>query len=90
MKKLQLFGFFLFALIFLTGCNHTANELNTIVSQPPYGFLSGVWHGFSSIPSFIASLFGYKTWLYAEQNDGVPYLAGFMLGIYIFYEMITD
>ncbi len=51
------------------------------MSRQEYGLLYGVVHGFISPFVFIAKLFGAHVGLYAENNTGLLYWLGFILGI---------
>lgn len=56
----------------------------TVISEcavnTPYGFWSGLWHGFIAPISFIGSLFIDDIAMYAVNNNGGWYNFGFVLG----------
>lgn len=45
-----------------------------------YGFLGGLWHGFIAPFDFIAMLLWNDVTMYAQNNNGVGYALGFLLG----------
>jgi hypothetical protein len=51
----------------------------------PIGFLSGLFHGFIIIISFIGSLFFDDITIYAIYNNGGWYNFGYIIGVYILY-----
>lgn len=75
----------------LTACaSHYAPE----VVQDPYGFFSGLWHGFvclfaifTNIVSWVAGLFGIDLFrsieIVGRPNTGFGYYVGFLLGLSI-------
>lgn len=64
----------------MSACADT-ETINECVSTPPYGFWSGLWHGWISTISFIVSLFSDNVSVYAVNNTGGWYDFGFLLGI---------
>jgi hypothetical protein len=44
------------------------------------GFISGIWHGFIIVFSLIGKLFGADIGIYAENNTGLFYWLGFIIG----------
>ncbi len=65
----------IFVLIHLTACAPSGHEAR------PYGFFSGLWHGFIIIFSLIGKLFGMDVGIYAQNNTGFFYWLGFIIGI---------
>ena len=55
------------------------------VSGVPYGFWSGLWHGFVAIIAFIAHLFGADVAIYAVNNTGGWYNFGYVLGLGVWF-----
>lgn len=71
-----IFGIIIFlVLINLTACAPSGYE------PRPYGFISGLWHGFIIIFSLLGKLFGMDVGIYAENNTGFFYWLGFIIGI---------
>ncbi len=46
----------------------------------PYGFWSGIWHGFIAPFGFFASLIWEQVAMYAPNNNGQWYALGFLIG----------
>lgn len=65
--------------ILLAGCADVAN-IEKCLDAEPYGFWSGLWHGWISGISFIGSLFSDDIAIYAVNNNGGWYDFGFILG----------
>jgi hypothetical protein len=83
-RKIPIILISVLALIFITGCAH----------QPPSGvhpdapgFLFGLWHGFTILFSFIASIFT-DIRIYAFPNSGFTYDLGYFLGVSLFGMMM--
>ncbi len=66
-------------LILLTCCADVSHIQPCLIDQP-YGFWSGLWHGFIAPISFIGSLFSDNIAMYAVNNTGGWYNFGFVLG----------
>lgn len=45
-----------------------------------YGFFSGIWHGFIAPFDFIGMLIWNDVTMYAQNNNGVGYALGFLIG----------
>lgn len=72
--------FLLLALVFvLTGCADVT-PIDNCITDDPYGFWFGLWHGIISPFSFIGSLFSDSIAVYAVNNTGGWYDFGFVLG----------
>lgn len=70
----------LFAIaLMMTSCAEVSN-IQECVSQDPYGFWSGLLHGFISPFSFFGSIFSDDIAIYAVNNNGGWYDFGFVLG----------
>jgi hypothetical protein len=69
----------LLALFLLVSCAH-----NTVVTPclqgHPYGFWSGLLHGFIAPFDLIGMLFSDSITMYAQNNNGAWYAFGFLLG----------
>jgi hypothetical protein len=66
--------------LFLVGCAHQPPS-----GGPPLpGFLLGLFHGYISLFSLIASLF-FRVRIYDFPNAGFFYDLGFIIGVFAFY-----
>lgn len=74
----------LFASILFTSCAEVVG-IDPLVTAEPYGFFSGLWHGFIAPFSFFVSLFTDDVALYALNNNGAWYDFGFVLGAGILF-----
>ena len=72
---------FLLAIIAFSACADVSPHAADAVTSNPYGFWSGLWHGWITTFSFIGSLFSDNIAIYAIDNNGVWYDLGFVLGI---------
>jgi hypothetical protein len=70
--------FFLLSILFTSCADVTPIE--ECVTDDPYGFWSGLWHGFIAPISFIGSLFMDDVAIYAVNNNGGWYDFGFIIG----------
>ena len=77
MKKLILFG--LITILFI-GCADSTS-IQECITTSPYGFWSGLWHGFITPITFIGSLFIDNVAVYGVNNSGGWYDFGFLLGV---------
>jgi hypothetical protein len=65
--------------LFLAGCAN--REIVTpCLTGHTYGFLGGLWHGFIAPFDLIAMLLDYDVTMYAQNNNGIFYAFGFLLG----------
>jgi hypothetical protein len=71
--------FLLFSTMFLTGCADVT-LVQECVTDDPYGFWGGLWHGLISPISFFGSIFTDDIAMYAKNNNGGWYDFGFVLG----------
>ena len=66
-------------IVIFSGCAH-----NTIVKEcltgQPYGFWGGIWHGIIAPFDFLGMIFGDNITMYAQNNNGVWYALGFLIG----------
>lgn len=74
----------LLATVLLTGCAEVI-PIQECVSNEPYGFLGGLWHGIIAPVSFVVSLFSDSIAMYAVNNNGGWYDFGFVLGAGILF-----
>lgn len=79
MKKRNLLIVLLLTVLIISCADVTPIE--ACVIQDPYGFWSGLWHGWCSGFAFIGSLFSDDIAVYAVNNTGGWYDLGFLLGI---------
>ena len=78
MKKLL---FLLLAVLLFCSCAHVHYVAKCLPDKVyMYGFWGGLWHGFISPVSFIASLFNKDIAVFAVNNTGRWYTFGFLLG----------
>ena len=79
----------LVAIMVITLLNSCADvsHVEKCVTEAPYGFWSGLWHGFVSPISFIGSLFSDSIAMYAINNNGGWYDFGFVLGAGILFKL---
>jgi hypothetical protein len=80
MKKTILF----LIIILISGCADVT-PIETCIIDEPYGFWSGLWHGFISPLSFFGSLFSDDIAMYAVNNNGGWYNFGFVIGAGILF-----
>ncbi len=68
-----------FCVVLLTGC---ANKeiVTECLKGHTYGFFGGLWHGFIAPFDLIGMLFWNDVTVYAQNNNGVLYALGFLLG----------
>jgi len=74
--------FVVFIGLLLTGCAHH-NAPEEIVD--PYGFFSGLWHGYIIVFSFLGWLFVDDVFIIGQPNTGLFYYIGFVLGLMGFF-----
>lgn len=81
----RLLGFVLiaFCLLAVSSCAPSG------ITFEEYGFWHGLWHGFSSIFSLIGTWFGADIGIYAENNTGFFYWAGYVIGVFFLLAMTT-
>ncbi len=70
----------LFALSTLLFSCAGTEPLQACLEGKQYGFFSGLLHGFITPVSFITSLFKENVAIYAVNNSGAWYDAGFLIG----------
>lgn len=69
------------AILCLTACTATEQNIQDCVTGEPAGFLLGLWHGIIAPFTFIVSLFSDTITVYEVNNNGGWYLFGFLLGV---------
>lgn len=77
MKSLLLF--ITLVLVFASCAESTPIEI--ITEQEPYGFWNGLWHGMISPITLVISIFKEEVAMYAINNTGAWYNAGFIFGL---------
>jgi hypothetical protein len=82
-KEMRLFTITFSALIIssllLTSCADREVVDNCLTGYT-YGFFGGLWHGFIAPFDFIGMLIWDDVTMYAQNNNGVGYALGFLLG----------
>jgi len=83
-KKLTLLNYSKFLMLLLIILVLGSCAQNELVSQclhgHSYGFLGGLWHGIIAPFDFIGMLFSKNITMYAQNNNGIWYAFGFLLG----------
>jgi hypothetical protein len=87
MKSVFLLILVFVVLAMITGCTPGPNELTGSAdkSGDVAGFVSGLWHGFISLFTFILSFFSDNIRMYEVHNNGNWYNFGYLLGVMSFY-----
>lgn len=78
-KMLSLFFLSLFLLIFLSACADK-EVVDACLKGHTYGFWGGLWHGFIAPFDLIGMIFRDDVTMYAQNNNGVWYALGFLIG----------
>lgn len=68
----------------MTACADVT-PIEKCVTDTPYGFWGGLWHGIIAPISFVGSLFWDDIAMYAVNNNGGWYDFGFVLGAGILF-----
>jgi hypothetical protein len=71
--------FVLAGIVILSGCAHNQPVAECLKGQP-YGFWSGLLHGFIAPFDLIGMLFRNDVTFFAQNNNGAWYAFGFLLG----------
>jgi hypothetical protein len=82
-KQTLLLGFILISLLLVSCAKVTS--IDACTSEPPSGFIMGLWHGFIAPLSFFGSLISDEIAMYAVNNNGGWYDFGFVLGAGILF-----
>lgn len=77
MKKVLLV---LLVSVLFIGCADVT-PIQECLTGDPYGFWSGIWHGWTAPFSFVGSIFSDNIAIYAVDNTGGWYDFGFVVGI---------
>ena len=79
MKTLKLILIILFTAVLFSAC---ANKeiVTDCLKGTTYGFLGGLWHGFIAPFDLIGMLFRNDITVYAQNNNGIGYALGFLIG----------
>jgi hypothetical protein len=72
-------GLSVLMIVLLAGCAHKS-IVSPCLEGHPYGFWYGLWHGFIAPFDFIGMLIWDNITMYAQNNNGVWYAFGFLLG----------
>ncbi|MDG1277642.1 MAG: hypothetical protein P8O16_10200 [Algoriphagus sp.] len=75
---------FLVILVLFSSCAEVTN-IEDCVTDEPYGFFFGVWHGIIAPVSFVRSVFFDDIAMYGVNNTGGWYDFGFVLGAGILF-----
>ena len=75
-------GLMVLALVILILVASCANKeyVESCLTGHTYGFWGGLWHGIIAPVDFIGMLFRDDVTLYAQNNNGVWYAFGFLIG----------
>ncbi len=73
-----IFSLILIALLF-SNCAHK-EIVDQCLEGHTYGFWGGLWHGLIAPFGFIGMLFKDDVTMYAQNNNGIWYAFGFLLG----------
>jgi len=82
--KVSLVVYLLFVFFLITGCADVT-PIQDCVTDKPYGFFGGLWHGLIAPISFIGSIFMDDIAMYAVNNNGGWYDFGFVIGAGILF-----
>ena len=87
MKVLCILTVLILVLVMISGCTPGLNELTGSANNSGHvaGFLTGLWHGFISLFTFILSLFSDNIRMYEVHNNGNWYNFGYLLGVMSFF-----
>ena len=71
-------------ILFVASCAPVV-PIDACVSDEPFGFLGGLWHGIIAPFTFFVSLFSNSVAMYAVNNNGGWYDFGFVIGAGIIF-----
>ncbi len=83
-QKSLFFSFTFIIILFAVSCAPVV-PINACVSDDPFGFWGGLWHGIIAPFTFLVSLFSDSVAMYAVNNNGGWYDFGFVLGAGIIF-----
>ena len=81
-RSRKILTFIVFAaviLILFSGCANK-EDIEPCLKGHKFNFLWGVWHGFIAPFNFIGMFFRTDVTLYAQNNTGIWYALGFLIG----------
>ena len=81
----RMFLFLCIALVMIAGCAPSSNPMVGSSGDDVAGFWRGLWHGFTLLFTFVASLFVDDVGIYEIDNRGTLYDLGFLFGVMIFF-----
>ena len=81
MKKIITALLLIVVSVSLFSCADVSPHAPDCITSEPYGFWSGLWHGFILPISWIGSLFSDNIAIYAYNNNGGWYDFGFVIGV---------
>ena len=85
LKNLFIFALsILLVMLLFNGCADVDPNIDACISDDPYGFFGGLWHGMIVPFSWIGSLFSDSIAIYAYNNNGGWYDFGFVMGLGVF------
>lgn len=67
------------SVLFFTSCAKK-EVVDECLKGYTYGFFGGLWHGFIAPFDFIAMFIWSDVTMYAQNNNGIGYALGFLLG----------
>lgn len=70
---------FLLSVLLFASCADR-ESVEQCVTGYTYGFFGGLWHGFIAPFDFVGMLMWDDVTMYAQNNNGVGYALGFLLG----------
>ncbi len=89
MKIMRTYDFlkilFLLGVIIIFASCADVTPIEDCITDEPYGFLGGLWHGIIAPISFVGSLFIDDVAMYAVNNNGGWYDFGFVIGAGILF-----
>lgn len=83
-SKIALYSGCILILFVFTRCAGVT-PITDCITDKPYGFFSGLWHGFIAPLSFVGSLISDNIAMYGINNNGGWYDFGFVLGAGILF-----
>jgi hypothetical protein len=80
MKKFLEYSFMVIFLAILFSSCANREIVTDCLRGTTYGFFGGLWHGFIAPFDLIGMLFRNDVTVYAQNNNGVGYALGFLIG----------
>ena len=77
-KTIQISIVFIF-LLFITSCANK-ETVDACLKGHQFGFWGGLWHGIIAPIDFILMIFRKDITMYAQNNNGIWYALGFLIG----------